>query len=366
MDSKTLALSVVYTDRKIKEAHRALSRKLAMQEELITELDNVVPLAGVKGDTGLSIKGDKGDIGAQGMLGEQGIQGVQGLLGEQGIQGEQGITGETGEQGVQGMLGEQGTQGIQGLQGKQGLLGEQGIQGEHGEQGITGRNGNPGESIKGDTGNTGAQGAQGEPGLDGAAGMLGEQGPQGIPGKTIQGPAGLAGESIKGDRGEAGEQGDTGPAGKDGAEPDIKTPMKKVTDDFNRWRANINKSLTSLGGGGSYKVLDNADVQMSQPSEMATNDILIWDDAINKFKKLALTTVINDIRLELEVKFDKLVDVDGEHTYIGEATPGTVVTAALWRIRRLKEVGDDLEIRWAGGSESLTNVWNNRASFTYI
>ena len=264
------------------------------------------------------------------------------------------------------MLGEQGAQGIQGLRGEQGLLGEQGIQGEQGEQGITGRNGNPGQSIKGDTGDTGAQGIQGEPGLDGAAGMLGEQGPQGIPGKTIQGPPGKDGESIRGEQGIQGEQGNVGPAGKDGADPDIQPHLDKVTGNFNRWRESVNKSLTSLGGGGSYKVLDNADVQMSQPSEMATNDILVWDEAINKFKKLALTTVINDIRLELEVKFDKLVDVDGVHTYIGEATPGSAVTAALWRIRRLKEVGDDLEIRWAGGSESLTNIWNNRASFTYI
>ena len=48
MDNKTLALSVVYTDKKVKEAHKALLRKIALQSELIEELDNVVPITGVK------------------------------------------------------------------------------------------------------------------------------------------------------------------------------------------------------------------------------------------------------------------------------------------------------------------------------
>ena len=63
-------------------------------------------------DAGI-LKGDKGDIGAQG---PQGIQG---------------------EQGPQGIQGEQGPQGIQGEQGPQGIQGEQGPAGSNGQDGLT-------------------------------------------------------------------------------------------------------------------------------------------------------------------------------------------------------------------------------------
>ena len=64
-----------------------------------------------------TLKGDKGDRGAQGPQGEKG---------DPGIQGEKGEKGDTGERGPQGIQGEQGIQGLKGDTGEQGPKGDTG------------------------------------------------------------------------------------------------------------------------------------------------------------------------------------------------------------------------------------------------
>ena len=61
----------------------------------------------------------------------------------------------------------------------------------------------------------------------------------------------------------------------------------------------------------------------------------------------------------------RLDDVGGGVTYIGEAIPGTALSAATWRIKRMTEVDPDLTIEWADGNHAFDNVWNNRASLSY-
>lgn len=64
-----------------------------------------------------SLKGEKGETGAQGIQGEKGDTGAQGIQGIQGIQGEKGDKGEQGEQGIQGIQGERGLKGDTGNSG---------------------------------------------------------------------------------------------------------------------------------------------------------------------------------------------------------------------------------------------------------
>lgn len=52
-------------------------------------------------------------------------------------------------------------------------------------------------------------------------------------------------------------------------------------------------------------------------------------------------------------------------TYIGEAIPGTSEAAAGWRIKRITETGNDIDIKWAGGAATFTQIWANRLSLTY-
>ncbi len=109
-----------------------------------------------------TLKGDKGDTGAQG---PKGVKGDKGDTGEQGPQGIQGEKGDTGEQGPAGADGYTPVKGVDYFDGAKGDKGE-----------------------KGDTGETGPKGDKGDPGEQGPAGKDGAQGPKGD-----QGPAGADG-----------------------------------------------------------------------------------------------------------------------------------------------------------------------------
>jgi hypothetical protein len=50
--------------------------------------------------------------------------------------------------------------------------------------------------------------------------------------------------------------------------------------------------------------------------------------------------------------------------YIGEASPGTLSSAALWRIKRIDN-SNGITIQWADGNASFDNVWDNRESLSY-
>lgn len=52
-------------------------------------------------------------------------------------------------------------------------------------------------------------------------------------------------------------------------------------------------------------------------------------------------------------------------TYIGEANPGTATSAAEWRVKRLTEVSNDVQVEWADGNDSFDNIWDNRAALSY-
>ena len=207
-----------------------------------------VGLRGEKGDKG--DKGVKGDVGPQGPIGESvvGPQGEKGDVGLTGPQGEVGLQGPQGEQGIQGDQGLQGEQGIQGIQGERGLIGEQGpqgVQGLKGDQGIQGPIGEQGPiGPEGQRGLIGEQGPQGERGLTGPKGDMGPAGPQGPIGPT--GPRGLQGET--------GPIGKTGPAGKDLTLDEVKPLLtdidKKYQGNYDRFVKNVNKSLSTIGGGG--------------------------------------------------------------------------------------------------------------------
>lgn len=72
-----------------------------------------------------------------------------------------------------------------------------------------------------------------------------------------------------------------------------------------------------------------------------------------------MTTVIGPLSSLLD-------QIDATTTYIGEAEPGTVFSAAAWRIKRSVETGPDIVITWADGDSDFDNIWDNRLSLTYI
>jgi len=326
-------------------------------------------LKGPKGDKG--VKGDKGDTGPQG---PQGIQGIQGLKGDQGIQGIQGPQGDVGPQGE---IGPQGPQGIQGERGEVGPKGDKGDQGDIGPQGPKGEKGDVGETgpigpqgIQGEVGPRGEKGETGERGPIGPQGLQGLQGEQGLQGSI--GPQGPQGE--RGPKGDTGPQGEQGPAGRDGVDAkvtdaDLQPYLDKLNDQFKTWvnktQQDINNKIAASAGSGSYAIMDNRDVEFKRRHQIDGNAILIFDASKQKFVSESIDSILQRLRIDLEVQYDKLVDVDGVYTYVGEAIPGSDRSTASWRIKRVFEDGDDIEVIWADNSAEFDKVWNNRATYEY-
>jgi len=351
----------------------------------------------------------------QGPQGFQGERGPTGLPGPMGIRGEKGEKGDKGDPGIQGESGEQGPQGLQGPQGEPGIDGQRGPQGERGEKGERGERGEKGEQgIPGSVGETGPRGEKGD---------IGNVGPQGIQGP--KGDKGDKGESgPKGEKGEKGEPGEIGPAGPAGAagpdftsqfnnlyseintkieesekrhldfieqtKEEINTLEKQLKDNldnssssdtkfkrelekqFNDFKQNINTRMgqwASSAGGGSVNILQMDDVQFQKRHEVEGDAILIFDANIKKFVSESFSAIIDRLELNigtaLEVQYDKLVDQEGNFTYIGEAEPGSARDAPVWRIKRVYEIGDDIEIIWANNTANTELVWDDRATYEY-
>lgn len=50
--------------------------------------------------------------------------------------------------------------------------------------------------------------------------------------------------------------------------------------------------------------------------------------------------------------------------YVGFAVPGGLNASAVWRIMSVNTSTN--EVTWADGDDSYDNVWNDRASLTYV
>merc|ERR1712136_251867 len=174
---------------------------------------------GMKGEQGDSIPGQKGEVGAPGVIDWNSVPAdIFDLLNsantnepssentpvsrpKRQTKGEKGEPGH-GTQGAQGERGEKGTKGdpgasVTGPQGPPGeaVKGERGEQGEVGLPGPPGPSGEDGESIQGPQGRVGPRGPEGAKGAPGAF----SEGTPGIPGTP-----GKPGQSIKGEKGEPG------------------------------------------------------------------------------------------------------------------------------------------------------------------
>jgi hypothetical protein len=52
-------------------------------------------------------------------------------------------------------------------------------------------------------------------------------------------------------------------------------------------------------------------------------------------------------------------------TYIGSAVPTSSPSAAVWQILKIVSSSGNTSVLYAGGSDSFTNVWNNRTALAY-
>ena len=231
-------------------------------------------------------------------------------------------------------------------------------------------------------GPSGPKGSKGDKGEIGPRGMLGEQGPHGP-----QGPRGPMGPMPdikplyeKTDELMAAAKQDLARLQSDleqqvGANNQYVKQFSKEFEDkmekaFNEYKAFVNMQIAkglpgSSAGGGSVNILQMDDVEFKKRHQVEGDAILIFDQQKKKFVSESFNDIIQRLQIGMEVQYDRLVDTDGVYTYIGEALPGSARDAAVWRIKRVYEVGDDIEIIWANNTANTEFVWDDRATYEY-
>lgn len=271
------AFSIAFTKNELDRLEGKIDqRTLSLAEELEFISKEV------RTNSNRKIKGREGSVGPKGVKGDRG---------EKGLEGRRGPKGERGDKGEKGDIGITGPAGPIGIKGEVGPIGPIGPKGETGPQGIQGETG-----IEGPIG---PEGPQGFPGLQGERGEKGEKGDTGT-----TGPKGDDGAT--GERGERGERGDPGIPGT--SAPDIEPKFAELRTEFSKevksHQEEINKRIDQrLGaitlhgrgggatGGGSFKILDNADVEYKSLSEVNDGDVLAFDAAKKKFVTTAANLV---------------------------------------------------------------------------
>ena len=74
-------------------------------------------------------------------------------------------------------------------------------------------------------------------------------------------------------------------------------------------------------------------------------------------------SVVTPIDTQYAVNLDQ---ADASTLYIGVAAIASDGASPVWQIRRMQTSGTVSSIKWADGDQQFDNVWNNRASLTYI
>jgi len=92
-------------------------------------------------------------------------------------------------------------------------------------------------------------------------------------------------------------------------------------------------------------LLYRANALRKRRCKLAMNTVNIWDGALQN--AIDATGV-------------------GGITYIGESVPGAVTSTASWRIQKVEVVGTLTTIKYAAGGGKFDQIWDNRASLTYV
>ncbi len=90
-----------------------------------------------------------------------------------------------------------------------------------------------------------------------------------------------------------------------------------------------------------------------------------YDPTSNVLRRLNVDPLGNALNPTLTTQIDYAGGTNP--TYIGQAAPGTALSAASWLIKKLTFDGNNnvTGIQYAGGAATFSQIWNNRASLTY-
>ncbi len=106
---------------------------------------------------------------------------------------------------------------------------------------------------------------------------------------------------------------------------------------------------------------------MASPISKNENPVnpFVWDDGNKRW--VALQGNSSGSSFTSSVPFAQRYDDAGSGIrYYGEAVPGSLTSAAVWKISRMDISADpDFTITWADGNGNFDNIWDNRAALSY-
>ena len=93
---------------------------------------------------------------------------------------------------------------------------------------------------------------------------------------------------------------------------------------------------------------------------MSPEAIMMWEQ-LGRIGGVATGQAYQRVR---EADETVLVDVAGSDIYIGYALPGSSVSEAVWKIKKVN-TNNPISIYWADSSTLYTKYYSSRATYTY-
>ena len=114
----------------------------------------------------------------------------------------------------------------------------------------------------------------------------------------------------------------------------------------------------------------NSVIVASQPTEYITNNLESTVLVENNNTSVLVTGLVGPPGLpgisEDDTMYSKRIDfISDNELYRGEALVGASEDSAVWRIRRVTIINNDITEVWAGGTANFDKVWTNRLALIY-
>lgn len=97
------------------------------------------------------------------------------------------------------------------------------------------------------------------------------------------------------------------------------------------------------------------------PSVTGTDRLLVFDEESETTRTVTVSTLMSTATQQVLCD-----EASATIAYIGKAAAGVSTATAGWQIRRVHPTDPNAPVLWADGDQLYNNVWDNRASLTYL
>jgi hypothetical protein len=95
------------------------------------------------------------------------------------------------------------------------------------------------------------------------------------------------------------------------------------------------------------------------PVIAARSKLYVWDTNLLQWVRMVQPPLSSTYTTKMELSGDNIV-------YLGQALPGSAVSAAVWRIQKFLYSGANVtDLLWADGTNAFSKIWNDRATYSY-